>query len=440
MSGTSIPRLNGLLRPLHTFINTEASGGILLLLATVLALLWSNSPWGADYFNLWHTTLTIDLGGHGLTMDLSHWINDGLMAVFFLVVGLEIKRELLVGELASVQHALLPIGAAIGGAIMPALLYVAITAGSPEMRGWGVPMATDIAFVLAIVTVLGQRVPVGLKVFLTALAIVDDLIAVLVIAVFYTTGIDWGPLLAGLAVFLILLAVNRARIHSILIYAMLGVVMWVAFVQSGVHATVAGVLLAMAIPARTQIDTSEFLSVGQAALDIMRRSGATGMTILSNIVHQSALQELESATERIQSPMQRLEHALHPWVAYAIVPVFALANAGVVFGRDVIEIATSSVSLGIIIGLVVGKQAGIMVSTYVLVRTGLAMLPAGVTVRHLYGASCLAGLGFTMSLFISDLAFQDQAQLNAAKIGILAASSVAAILGAGILSIHRSAT
>ena len=429
---TPPPRIDVLLRPFRNFLHTAAAGGIVLMAATVVALIWANSPWSESYVELWRATLTVDLAGYRLSKDLSHWINDGLMAIFFFVVGLEIKREILVGELASLRQAALPIAAALGGAIVPAAVYVALNVGSDDIRGWGVPMATDIAFVLGIVALLGSRVPLGLKVFLTALAIVDDLIAVLVIALFYTAEIAWSYLLGGLGAFVLLIIANRIGISRPLVYALIGLVMWVAFVKSGVHATIAGVLLAMTIPARTRINPDAFFVTGQDALETLRPD-RTPRTFLSTKEHQSALQALETATEQIQSPMQRLEHALHPWVAFLIVPLFALANAGVAFGDDVADVATSSVSLGIILGLIVGKQVGITLATLLVVRSGLATLPAGVGMRHIYGASCLAGIGFTMSLFIADLAFLEESQLAAAKIGILGASVIAGVVGSLVL-------
>jgi NhaA family Na+:H+ antiporter len=433
-------RIDRTLQPFRDFFDTEAAGGILLITATAVALAWANSPWSAHYDDLWHSTLTVRLGGYGLSKDLSHWINDGLMAIFFFVVGLEIKREVMVGELASVRRAALPIAAAVGGAIVPALIYLGLNSGSDGARGWGVPMATDIAFVLGILALLGDRVPLGLKVFLTALAIVDDIIAVLVVALFYTEAIDWTWLLAGVGVLVLLGCANRLGISRPLVYGLLGIGLWLAFIQSGVHATIAGVLLALTIPARTRIDTHAFLASAQQALDVFHRADPRPAGILTDHEQQSALQQLETATEHIQSPMQRLEHGLHPWVAYGIMPLFALANAGVPLDSGLVEAVTSSPGLGIILGLVVGKQLGIAAATFAMVRSGLADLPDGVSWRYLYGASCLAGIGFTMSLFIADLAFLDPELLTQAKVGILAASLLAAGIGAAVLAPGRHAT
>jgi len=423
--------------PFREFTQTEVSGGILLFLATIIALAWANSPWGDTYTNLWQSTLSFRVGEYGLTKDLSHWINDGLMVIFFFVVGLEIKREVMVGELASRRQAALPIAAALGGAIVPALIYLALNVSGGTPRGWGVPMATDIAFVLGIMALLGDRIPLGLRVFVTALAIVDDLIAVFVIALVYTDAVELWYLVAAAGVLALLIVVNWLDVTRPIIYAVLGVLLWFVFVKSGVHATIAGVLLALTIPARTRIDTRQFLTIGQRALADFRHAAVLDDHILTNQAHQTALQELETAAEQIQSPMQRFEHALHPWVAFLIVPLFALANAGVVFDGDIVEVVTSLESLGIILGLVIGKQLGITLATFLLLRFGLADLPEGVTWRYLYGASCLAGIGFTMSLFVADLAFADPALQTGAKVGILVGSIVAALLGAAVLSPGR---
>ncbi|HUG13420.1 MAG TPA: Na+/H+ antiporter NhaA [Thermomicrobiales bacterium] len=421
------------LTPFREFTKTEVSGGIFLFIAAVVALLWANSPWGDSYFDLWHARLEIDLNVYSLEMTLVHWINDGLMVIFFFVVGLEIKREFLVGELSSLRQASLPIAAAAGGAIVPALIYVSLNAGTEGIRGWGVPMATDIAFALGVLALLGSRAPTGLKVFLTALAIADDIIAVLVIAVFYTADLSVMALgVAGIIVMCLVLA-NRLGVRRPLVYAIFGIALWFAFIESGVHATVAGVLLAVTIPARTRIDADEFLIKSQASLDAFRASSAGGASVLTNPEHQSAVYDLESSVEAVQSPMQSLEHALHPWVAFVIVPIFAFANAGVAFGDSFGDAVTHRIGLGIIIGLIVGKQVGIMLLTFLMVRSGYTTLPHNVGWTQIYGASCLAGIGFTMSLFIADLAFLDSERLDIAKVGILTASVIAGIIGFAIL-------
>ena len=415
--------------PFREFIQAEASGGILLLACAVVALVWANSRWAGGYAELWAIEVTIGPGDLAITETLLHWVNDGLMAVFFFVVGLEIKREVLVGELASPRQATLPVAAALGGAVVPAGIFVALNAGSSGIDGWGVPMATDIAFALGVLALLGDRVPLGLKVFLTALAIVDDLVAVLVIALFYTAEIEWVALGTGALFLVALVAANGLHVRRPIVYALLGAGLWVAFLESGVHATIAGVVLAMTIPARTAIHPDEFLDRGRALLDAFERARGAGSDIRTNGAQQAAVQELEAACEEVETPLQRLEHALHPWVAFGIIPLFALANAGVDLGGSLGDAFTDRVTLGVVVGLVIGKQVGIMAFAWLATRTGMTALPAGVDWRQLYGASWLAGIGFTMSLFIADLAFAEASLLTSAKLGILAASVMAGVVG-----------
>lgn len=422
-----------IVRPFHEFADKASSGGILLIAAAIVALVWANSPWGGIYTELWETKLSIGLGNFSIEKDLTHWINDGLMAVFFLVVGLEIKRELLVGELSSPRRAALPIAAAIGGAVLPAVIYVFINFGSEGVSGWGIPMATDIAFALGVLALLGERAPLGLKVFLTALAIVDDIVAVVVIAFFYTSDVSWGALLFG-AVFLVaLVAANLAGVGKPLPYALLGIGLWLAFLQSGVHATIAGVLLAMTVPASSFIDTEEFLKRSRDLLNRFEQAGEREDSILSNDERQGALHALNSANEDVEAPLQELEHALHPWVVFAIMPLFALANAGVVLGENFTAALLNPVSLGIIAGLLLGKQFGITLFAWLAVKSGISEMPQGISWRHIYGAGWLAGIGFTMSLFISDLSFAESPLLDVAKLGILAASLIAGVVGWTIL-------
>jgi NhaA family Na+:H+ antiporter len=420
-------------RPFQAFADKASSGGILLIAATVVALVWANTPWGDTYSDLWQTKLTIGLDGFSLTKDLTHWINDGLMAVFFLVVGLEIKREILVGELSSPRRAALPIAAALGGAVVPAAIYVAINAGTEGASGWGIPMATDIAFALGVLALLGERAPIGLKIFLTALAIVDDIVAVTVIALFYTSDISWAALAVGAAFLMALVGANLAGVGKPLVYGVLGIGLWLAFLKSGVHATIAGVLLAMTVPASSFIDTREFLNRSRGLLDRFERAGERGDHVLSNEERQAVLHALNDATEKLEPPLQEMEHALHPWVVFLIMPLFALVNAGVPLGEGLADALTSPVALGIVAGLVLGKQLGVTLLAWLAVRTGVSDLPEGITWRHVYGAGWLAGIGFTMSLFISDLAFASGSLLDTAKLGILAASLIAGLVGWMIL-------
>ena len=427
------PAIEQILGPFQEFFKAEASSGILLLFFTAVALVWANSPWARAYNDLWHTQLTFGLGSFALDKPLILWINDGLMAVFFFVVGLEIKREVLVGELSSLRQAALPIAAAIGGMIVPAVLYTALNAGKPGAAGWGIPMATDIAFALGILALLGKRVPLSLKIFLTALAIVDDIGAVLVIALFYTAKIAWLSLSIGLIFLLLMLVANRTGVRHPLVYLLLGIGLWIALLKSGVHATIAGVLSAMTIPARTRIDATEFLNRAKACLNAFELASKPGRSILSNRMQRSAAQSVENLSQLVQSPMQRLEHDLHPWVALFIMPVFALANAGVSVGGNSTAALTNTAALGVIIGLVIGKQVGITLFSWLTVRLGLAELPGDLTWRHIYGVSWLAGIGFTMSLFIASLAFGEIPLLPVAKVGILTGSLIAGVVGWMIL-------
>ena len=385
-----------LVRPFQEFARMEASGGILLIGCMVVALAWANSPWSDSYFHLWHTDPTFGFAGALLSKPLHFWINDGLMVLFFLLVGLEIKRETLVGELASFQKAALPIAAALGGMIVPAGLYALFNQGGPGAAGWGIPMATDIAFALGVLALLGDRAPVSLKVFLAALAIADDIGAVLVIAFFYTAQISWVSLGVGGLFFVALIAANRAGARHPLIYAVLGLGLWLAFLQSGIHATVAGVLLATTIPARDRVGSSAFPAGGQ-------------------------------------SPMLRFEHALMPWNKYVIMPVFALANAGVVLGAGAARSLMDPISVGVICGLVLGKPIGIVLFSWLAMQCRVAAMLDGISWRQILGVGMLGGIGFTMSLFIANLAFGEDPALETAKVGILAASLMSALVGAVVL-------
>ena len=419
--------------PIQEFLHQEASGGILLIIATVIALAWANSPFAESYHHLWHTYLSIDLGGIGLKYSLHHWINDGLMVIFFFVVGLEIKRELLVGELSSAKKAALPIAAALGGMIFPALIYTLFNLGTEGASGWGIPMATDIAFVVGILALLGKRVPLALKIFILALAIVDDLGAVLVIAIFYTSNISFTSLLIGGGFLVLLIAMNRMRVRNLLIYTLVGVGLWLAFLKSGVHATVAGVLLAFTIPVSSRINTKKFKNETESLLKDFDNAGEHGDNVLTNSDRLSIIDQIENNCEKILTPLQRFEHGLHPWVSFFIMPVFALANAGVTIGSGLTSAITHPVSIGIVLGLFLGKQIGIFAFSYIAVKLKLASEPEGVSWKKIYAASVLAGIGFTMSLFIANLAFNSPELLNISKVGILAGSLLSGIIGFIIL-------
>lgn len=436
-SGARPLPIHRLLRPFHEFARLEASSGILLLLCTAVALIWANSPLAATYSALWSTKLTVGVGGFVLSKALLLWINDGLMAIFFFVVGLEIKREVLAGELSTFRKAALPVFAAVGGMLVPAGLYFLLNRGTPEARGWGIPMATDIAFALGVLALLGSRVPTALKIFLTAFAIADDIGAVLVIALFYTEQILWASLGAAAFFLALLVGANAAGVRNPLVYGLLGIALWVAFLKSGVHATIAGVLLAMTIPATTRMDCTEFLSRSRSVLAQFEDADHGDGEIATQAERQAALHTLEEACEQVQTPLQRLEHGLLPWVSFFIMPVFALANAGVALGGSGAGL-THPVSVGVLAGLVLGKPLGVTLFAWLAVRLGVAALPPGITWLHIHGAGWLGGIGFTMALFIAGLAFADTPYLATAKLGILAASVLAGVVGFGLLRLVSS--
>ncbi|MGH7560233.1 MAG: Na+/H+ antiporter NhaA [Gemmatimonadales bacterium] len=418
-------------RPFQYFARTGSLSGIVLLLATAVALAWANSPFADTYFGLLERHFAVGPPSHPLDLTLLAWLNDGLMAVFFLLVGLEIKRELLVGELASPRQAALPIAAALGGMLIPAALYRLVNPSGPAAAGWGIPMATDIAFALGILALLGPRVPLGLKVFLTALAIVDDLGAVVVIALFYSGAPHLVPMGLAAAIFLGLVLLNRSGVRQISPYLLGGVLLWLAFHEAGIHPTIAGVLLAGTIPSRTRSNALEFSTRARELIDEFDRAETGDLLVITSKGQQEALHGLERESERVQAPLLRLEHGMQPLVQYGIMPLFAFANAGVPLGGgagvDLITFAT----VGTVLGLVVGKPLGILLFSWAAVRLGRAELPSGTSWRLLLGAACLGGIGFTMSLFIAALAF-DEGLLSSAKIGILVGSALAALIGGGI--------
>ncbi|MGZ8381923.1 MAG: Na+/H+ antiporter NhaA [Nitrospira sp.] len=424
------PFVQPVVEPFQKFIHAETAGGILLLAATIAAMIWANSPWAASYTEFWHTPVSLVVGSHTLTETLLEWINDGLMAMFFFVIGLEIKREILVGELASWRQAVLPLAAALGGSILPALLYTVLNAGMDGAKGWGIPMATDIAFSLGILSLLGTRVPLALKVFLTALAIADDLMAVLVIAIFYTSTISWPSLAVGALFLILLIGANMAGVRHPLVYSILGIGgLWLAFLLSGVHATIAGVIAAMTIPARTRLTEHQFLKKGKALLKLFEEVVSQDRSPLANPERSRVARRLKTAVAHVGTPLEQLEEALHPWVTVVVMPVFALANAGVTLDGDVVAMLMNPVALGVCLGLLVGKPVGILFSSWLVIRGGLASLPEGVSWAQLGAVGMLAGIGFTMSLFIAGLAFPLGPSLLAAKEGILLASTVAGLTG-----------
>lgn len=412
------------------FVQRTTSTGITILFITAVALIWTNSPWHASYEAFLHQPVRFVLGPLDLSFSLEHFVNDGLMVLFFLVVGLEIKRELLVGELSSRQKALLPMIAAVFGMVGPAVTYLLFNGGTDAARGWGVPVATDIAFALGVLALLGDRIPAGLRVFLAALAIVDDLLAVVVIALFYTAALNIPMLLLAVAIVIILYGGNRLGIHSLWFYGVLGFVLWLVVLASGVHATIAGVALAMCIPAHSRIDRISFFTRSR---DLIEQISKRTETDEDEGKQLDAVHALEEMCEHVQTPLYRIEHGLSTVVSFGIMPLFALVNAGVVITPAMIGGLTSPVALGIALGLFLGKQIGITGSVWLSMRLGLTSLPSGVTMAQMYGVSLLCGIGFTMALFVAHLAFISPEHLEMAKLSILVGSMLSALIGAAVL-------
>lgn len=414
------------------FFRTETAGGSVLLLFGIAALALANSPLAAPYAGIWRTPLSVGIADCSLSLTLHQWINDGLMAVFFLLVGLEIKRELVVGELASVRKAALPIACAIGGMIVPAAIYWIFNPVGFGARGWGIPIATDIAFALGALALIAPGAPTGARVFLTALAIADDVGAVLVIATFYSQTIAWGALGVACLLVLVLFGFNLMGVHRLWPYLLVGVALWYFVHQSGVHPTIAGVALACTIPTRTRTSAAQFSRAARSLLDRSDQTESGGFIVLTSKGQREALFALERATEGVTAPILRLEHALHKFSAFVVMPLFAFANAGV---KLTLPIRQAEIAIGVLVGLVLGKPLGIMAAALLAVKSGVAKLPHAVGWTSLLGYAWLAGIGFTMSLFIAMLAFDETAPLDAAKLGILAGSLAAGVAGAIVLRI-----
>jgi Na+:H+ antiporter, NhaA family len=407
------------------FFRTEAAAGALLVGCAAAALIAANSAWADVYTALWKIPLTVAFATHTLSLSLHQWINDGLMAIFFLLVGLEIKREALAGELASRRQAALPIAGAIGGMVVPALIYLLVNGSGMESRGWAIPMATDIAFALGVLALVAPRAPNGLKVYLAALAIVDDMGAVLVIALFYTREIAWGAVMSAGLVLLALVSLNLFGVRRLSPYLLLGLGLWFYVHESGIHATIAGVLLAVVIPTRTRINAMQYSATARGLLDDFDRTETGDLLVLTSKGQQEAIIGLERASENVTAPLLRLEHALHALSAFVVMPLFALSNAGV----DLTGASGGRVTLGVILGLVIGKPLGITGAAWLAVKWRIAALPSGVNWMALRGCAWLGGIGFTMSMFIATLAFDGTGELDAAKLGIFGGSVFAAIVG-----------
>lgn len=420
-----------IISPFNRFLKIESSGGIILIFATILALVWANSGFSSSYFDFLHFPISIGAGDLLLDKTLHHWINDGLMALFFFVVGLEIKREVISGELSEVSKAVVPVGAAIGGMVLPAVIFLAIQAENPAMDGWGIPMATDIAFSIGILTLVGKRVPLALKIFLVAFAIVDDIGAVVVIALFYSQEILWELIFASLGLYGLLIISNLFNVRSVIWYVLVGHVIWFLFLKSGIHPTLAGIMVAFVIPANRKIKFNEFVKKIRRMTDnFCKYAEAERMTL--NKRQLVSIDNMQDAISKVQSPLQYLEHLLHPFVTFVVMPVFAFANAGIAFSSGEISIL-SGVSLSIMVSLIAGKLLGIFGFTWLLVKLKLGNLPQNVSFSMIFGAALLGAVGFTMSLFISNLAYADETLLNNAKIGILVGSFIAGVSGYFVL-------
>lgn len=433
--------VKGVLSPVESFFAMETASGILLMITTIVAMIWANSPFYHSYEMMLELPVGIKLGGIDVTKSLHHWVNDGIMVIFFFVVGLEIKRELIVGELSSPRKAALPMFAALGGMIAPALIYTFFNHSGIGASGWGIPMATDIAFAVGILTLMSRKVPLSLKIFLLALAIVDDLGAVLVIALFYTSEIMASALGVAAAAIFATLFIKYAGIRKLMIYWVLGVIVWFAVLKSGVHATVAGVILGLMTPVSPFYNLKTIPDKFRQLVDRISSgisSANTQYTQLSNETFHD-IESLEEIVVESRSPLDRLIHMLHPWVSYAIMPLFALFNAGVHISGDftISSFVSQPIALGVIFGLVIGKPVGVLLFSWLAVKFNLAQLPSGVTWFHMTAVGFLAGIGFTMALFVGHLALKVPEVEIYSKLGILVASVISGIIGVILLSMNK---
>lgn len=417
-----------IIAPVNRFIHLEYTSGIVLLLSVVIAILWANSAFGESYHHLWEMNFSIAFDQHMLSKPLHIWINDGLMALFFFVIGLELKREFMDGELSSLKKAAMPMSAALGGMLVPALIYSIVNLSSGAVHGWGIPMATDIAFALALLSMAGRNIPSSVKVFLSALAVADDLGAVLVIAFFYTAEVNFAALGIAAIFLLVLIIGNRMGIRNSAFYLLIGICVWIGFLLSGVHATIAGVLVAFTIPAMTRIDENVYSENLRELSYEFEKEIPSNSTLTTPQQHQT-IQHVKSLSLAAETPLQKIEHALHPWVAFLIMPLFAIANSGILIGGDFFSAIINPVSIGVTLGLVIGKFVGVLLFTFIMVKTGLGSLPNQASWKHMIGIALLAGVGFTMSLFISGLAFSNPAFIVQAKYGILTASVISGLSG-----------
>ncbi len=428
MRKNKVKSIENILNPFQRFFQKEASGGIVLFIFTAISLLWVNSNWGYLYHELWETKITISIGNFILSKTIMHWVNDGLMVIFFFVIGLEIKREIVAGELSSIKQASLPIFAAIGGMLLPALIFVFLNKETATSSGWGIPMATDIAFSLGLLSLLGKRVPLSLKIFLVAFAIVDDLGAVAIIAFFYSSAIHIKFLLIGLGLCLYLILFNIIKLRIIPFYMIIGWIIWYMFLKSGVHPTIAGVLIAFSIPIGRKQRVGTFRLRVEKNLEKFHNDD-----ILLTNNQLASVDNIEAEIEKVQSPLQSLEHKLHGFVTYVVMPLFALINAGVAITISNSRELFNPLTLNIEVSLILGKVTGILLFSWLAVKTGIAKLPKQVKWIHLLGIGFLGGMGFTMSIFIAGLAFETPEYLTNSKLGIIVGSFISGIIGIMIL-------
>lgn len=418
------------INPFGSFVSNSVMGGVVLLICTVIAVVLANSQFSGWFLGLWEHKIGIGFNNKlYLNFSIQHWINDGIIAIFFFVLGLELKREILGGQLSGLRNAMLPIVVGLGGMLFPALLFTFFNGGTDTAPGWGIPMATDIAFALGVLYLLGDKIPPSVKVFLTAFAIIDDLGAILVIALFYTSEISITWLLVGLFFLLILVLANKAGVRNTLFYGIIGIgFVWLAFLMSGVHATIAAVLVAFTIPANAKVNEKLFLFKTKKYATKFNEINATDSSLLTKD-QLLILKEMKTMTKHAMTPLQRLEHSMHPIVSFVVMPLFALANAGVVMDMDLEQLFSTNIFTGVVIGLLLGKFLGIFLLTYILVKLKIFLLPRSMTVKHLFGVSIISGIGFTMSIFITSLAYSNPLYITQAKIGIFAASIVGGIVG-----------
>ncbi|MTI20607.1 Na+/H+ antiporter NhaA [Fulvivirga sp. RKSG066] len=429
--------LKKVLNPIQKFIQIESFSGILLFAVTIIALLWANSGWASSYEAIWQYKMGFTFGDFKLIKPLILWVNDGLMAVFFFLIGLEIKRELLIGELNSLKKATLPLLAAVGGMLAPLALYLTLNTNPQTADGWGITMATDIAFTLAIIKLLGNRVPLSLKIFLTAFAIVDDLGAVLIIAIFYSGGIKWMLVVYALAILAVLIALTKSGKYTKQVTIVAGCVIWLLFLKAGIHPTIAGVLLAFTVPIKNKIESIFFAERVSEIASKIEESETTDTPLLSK-TQEKEVKKLKKLIKKYKPRLQHLEHKLHEWSAYAIMPIFALANAGVAVSTDM-EVETGLI-INIALALLVGKSVGIMLLSYLGVKFKIASLPDETNFTQILGVAILAGVGFTMSIFIANLAFiGNDIYIDSAKIGIILGSILSGVIGYTLLRVTGKA-